>query len=140
MMSTELFGRLFIAAAISGLAIAAYLLFNFYILRHASSKVSKFPFYQAGLPAIVYFTTSTCQPCKTIQRPIIEQLKTSYGKWFQVIEIDVTQQPEIAREWGVMSVPTTFVIDVTGKPRYVNHGIATAEKLLQQLEIEDYSI
>jgi len=39
-----------------------------------------------------------------------------------------------------MSVPTTFVIDVTGKPRYVNHGIATAEKLLQQLEIEDYSI
>jgi hypothetical protein len=37
-------------------------------------------------------------------------------------------------------VPTTFVIDANGKPRYVNHGVAMAEKLIQQLEIEDYSI
>ncbi|GAB4485877.1 MAG: hypothetical protein Fur0016_10820 [Anaerolineales bacterium] len=139
-MNAEVFERLFIAAAISSLAVAAYLLLNRYTLQRASSKVSKFASYQTGLPAIVYFTTPTCAPCKTIQRPTIERLKTRYGQWFQVIEVDASQKPEIAQEWGVMTVPTTFVIDASGKPRYVNQGIATAEKLIQQLELEDFSI
>ena len=82
----------------------------------------------------------SCAPCKTVQRPTIERMKTSHGKWFQVIEVDASQQPEIAQEWGVLTVPTTFVIDASGQPRYVNQGIATAKKLIQQLEIEDYSI
>lgn len=139
-MNVEALERLFIAAAISSLAVAAYLLFNRYTLQRASTKVSKFASYQPGLPAIVYFTTPTCAPCKTVQRPAIERMKANHGKWFQVIEVDASQQPEIAQEWGVMTVPTTFVIDASGKPRYVNQGVATAEKLIQQLEIEDYSI
>jgi len=139
-MSAEVLERLFIAVAISGLAVAAYLLFNRYTLGRASTKVSKFASYQSGLPAIVYFTTPTCTPCKTVQRPAIERMKASYGKWFQVIEVDASQQPEIAQEWGVMTVPTTFVTDASGKARYVNQGIATAEKLIQQLELEDFSI
>ncbi len=139
-MSAEVWERLFIAAAISSLAVAAYLLFNRYTLQRASTKVSKFASYQSGLPAIVYFTTPTCAPCKTVQRPAIERMKASYGKWFQVIEVDASQQPEVAQEWGVLTVPTTFVIDASGQPRYVNQGIATAKKLIQQLEIEDYSI
>lgn len=139
-MSAEVLERLFIAAAISGLAVAAYLFFNRYTLRRASTRVSKFASYQSGLPAIVYFTTPTCAPCKTVQRPAIERMKASYGKWFQVIEVDASQQPEIAQEWGVMTVPTTFVMDASGQPRYVNQGIATAEKLIKQLELEDFSI
>lgn len=139
-MNAEVLERLFIAAAISSLAVAVYLLLNRYILQRASSKVSRFPSYQAGLPAIVYFTTPTCAPCKTMQRPALERMKAAYGKCFQVIEVDVSQQPEVAQEWGVMTVPTTFVIDASGQPRYVNQGIAAAEKLIQQLEIEDYSI
>jgi len=139
-MSAEVLERLLIAAAISGLAVAAYLLLNRYALQRASSKVNRLPAYQSGLPAIVYFTIPTCAPCKTVQRPAIERMKASYGKWFQVIEVDASQQPEIAQEWGVLTVPTTFVIDANGQPRYVNQGIATAKKLIQQLEIEDYSI
>jgi hypothetical protein len=33
-----------------------------------------------------------------------------------------------------MSVPTTFVIDERGEARYVNNGIARAEKLLEQIQ------
>lgn len=139
-MSAEVLERFLLAVAISGLAVAAYLLLNRFTLQRASSKVSRFASYQSGLPAIVYFTTPTCAPCKTVQRPAIERMKASYGKWFQVIEVDASRQPEIAQEWGVLTVPTTFVIDANGQPRYVNQGVATAKKLIQQLEIEDYSI
>jgi protein-disulfide isomerase-like protein with CxxC motif len=40
----------------------------------------------------------------------------------------------LANEWGVMSVPTTFILDKDGRPRQINHGVARAEKLLAQLK------
>ena len=139
-MNAEVLERLLIAVAISGLGILVYLLVNRKTLAGAENKVSRFASYRPGLPAIVYFTTPTCAPCKTVQRPTIQKMQSSLGKWFQVIEVDASSSPELAQEWGVLSVPTTFVIDAEGKPRHVNHGVATAEKLIHQLEIEDYII
>ena len=54
----------------------------------------------------------------------------------QIIEIDATQEPELARDWGVLSVPTTFLLDAHGVARHVNHGATTAEKLLEQMRKE----
>ena len=39
----------------------------------------------------------------------------------------------LARDWSVLSVPTTFVLDRDGTPRQVNHGFASTEKLLGQI-------
>jgi hypothetical protein len=50
-----------------------------------------------------------------------------------VIEIDASLQPELASQWGVVSVPTTFILDSQGQPKHVNHGLTSAEKLLKQL-------
>ena len=139
-MNVEILERLIIAAALGGLGITVYLLFNRFTLKRAESKVARFQSYRPGLPALVYFTTPTCAPCKTVQRPAIERMKSKMGAWFQVIEVDASSAPEVAQEWGVMSVPTTFIIDASGKPRYVNHGITNAETLIKQLDLEDYSI
>jgi thiol-disulfide isomerase/thioredoxin len=139
-MNVEILERLIIAAALTGLGVTFYLLFNRLTLKRAESKVARFASYRPGLPALVYFTTPTCAPCKTIQRPAIERIKGKMGEWFQVIEVDASSAPEVAQEWGVLSVPTTFIIDANGKPRYVNHGVTNAETLIQQLELEDFSI
>jgi hypothetical protein len=32
-----------------------------------------------------------------------------------------------------LSVPTTYIIDSQGQPRFVNHGVALYEKLSRQL-------
>ena len=133
-MNPDLFTRLFMAVVISGLGIAAFVLGNRLILSRATSKVKQFAAYHKGQPAIVYFTTPTCAPCKTVQRPAIEKLKKNLGQQLQVFEVDASAEPDLAQDWGVLSVPTTFVIDSEGTPRHVNHGVATAEKLTQQLE------
>lgn len=82
---------------------------------------------------LVYFTTPTCTPCKTVQRPAIEQISKQLGSQLNVIEIDATEKPEIASRWGVMSVPTTFIFDPKGQLRHINHGVTRAEKLLMQI-------
>ena len=50
------------------------------------------------------------------------------------LEVDVENQPDLASHWGVLSVPTTFIIDLEGRPRRVNHGVARETKLRQQIE------
>ncbi|MCW5874386.1 MAG: thioredoxin family protein [Anaerolineales bacterium] len=89
-------------------------------------------------PAILYFTTPDCVPCKTQQQPelrkLAEQLAEQREYTLQVIQIDATQQPKLADYWGVLSVPTTFVINSRGQARAMNPGVASAEKLLSQLQ------
>jgi thiol-disulfide isomerase/thioredoxin len=88
-----------------------------------------------NIPAIVYFTTPTCIPCRTQQQPALNVLQRELGDdHIQVVKIDATEHPDAADRWGVFSAPTTFVLDAHGKPREVNHGVADVDKLKRQLQ------
>jgi thiol-disulfide isomerase/thioredoxin len=132
-MAPEIASRLFWAVAIIGLGLIAYWLVNRFVLARAAVKARSGNLIRRGYPAILYFTTQDCIPCKTVQRPAIESLKRQLGAMLEVVEVDVAIHPELASEWGVMSVPTTFIIDASGRPRHVNHGVTTTDKLFNQL-------
>jgi len=54
-----------------------------------------------------HFTSSWCQPCKQLA-PIIEQLKPEYPEViFQTIDVD--EDPEIAKNYAIKSVPTIVI-------------------------------
>jgi thiol-disulfide isomerase/thioredoxin len=130
----ELLLRLFWAAAILGAGAGLVWVTNRRTLGRARIRVQKDNLLPRGMPAVVYFTTPDCVPCKTVQRPALRRLQEQAGEKLQVVEIDASQQPELASQWGVMSVPTTFIIDGQGEPRHVNHGVASLEKLQKQLK------
>jgi thioredoxin 1 len=88
---------------------------------------------QLGRPAILYFTAPNCAPCRTVQRPALAALQAELGEGLQVITLDAAERPDAADYWGVLSVPTTFVLDRQGRARRVNHGVAGADKLRGQL-------
>jgi thiol-disulfide isomerase/thioredoxin len=139
-MNPEIVSRILLAVTIIGGGLIVYGLFNRHNLVRNDGRISQFPSYKQGIPAILYFTTPTCAPCKTIQRPALKRLKDSLGERIQIIEIDASANEKMASTWGVLSVPTTYVFDEKGHSRFVNHGVVMADQLFQQLEIEDYSI
>ena len=87
-----------------------------------------------GVPVILYFTTPTCIPCRTVQQPALARLQAELGEALQVIKIDATEQPDDASRWGVFSAPTTFIIDELGKTRAINHGVADYDTLKRQIK------
>lgn len=133
-MNSELLLRLALAIGIIILGAAAYWLINQRLLVRARKNV--FTLFKAlpRKPVLVYFTTPDCVPCKTVQRPAIDQVLNLLGEKVQVIEIDAYERPDLAKMWGVLSVPTTFLLDGRGVARYVNNGVARANKLMEQIQ------
>lgn len=133
-MSSEILLRFGLAIVIIGLGAFAYWLINQRLLVRASNNVFTLFKKLPNKPVLVYFTTPDCVPCKTVQRPAIDRVSNLLGKKLEVVEIDAIEQPDLAKAWGVMSVPTTFVLDAHGEARYVNNGVARTEKLLEQIQ------
>ena len=140
-MSSDILLRSALAIAIIVVGVFGYWLINQRLLVRAKSNIFTLFNQLPNKPVIVYFTTPDCAPCKTVQRPALSRVMQLLGDNLEVVEIDATQRPDLARKWGVMSVPTTFLLDARGEARYVNNGVTRAEKLMEQIEtLSDYSI
>ncbi|MFT3895470.1 MAG: thioredoxin family protein [Anaerolineales bacterium] len=141
-MNAEILLRFGLSVGIIAVGLFVYWLINQRLLGRAQNHVlslvgGRLP----NKPMIVYFTTPDCAPCKTVQRPALSKLLTLTGDSVQVIEVDATQRPDLAKQWGVMSVPTTFLLDARGEARYVNNGVTRVEKLMEQLQtFSDFDI
>jgi thiol-disulfide isomerase/thioredoxin len=140
-MSSDILWRSALALAIIAVGLFAYWLINQRLLVRAKSNVFTLFSQLPNKPVIVYFTTPDCAPCKTVQRPALSRVMQLLGDSLEVVEIDATQRPDLAKQWGVMSVPTTFLLDARGEARYVNNGVTRAEKLMEQLQtFSDFEI
>ncbi len=140
-MSSEILLRSGLAVGIILSGLLVYWWINQRRLVQARGHVSSLLPAPPKKSVIVYFTTPTCAPCKTVQRPAIQRVTELLGENVQVVEIDATERPDLAKTWGVMSVPTTFLLDARGEARYVNNGVTRAEKLMEQLQsLSDYEI
>lgn len=133
-MNSEIVLRFVFAIGIIFLGMIIYWFINQRLLSRAEHNINQLLSSLPNKPVIVYFTTPDCVPCKTIQRPALDKLTSTYGDKLHVLEIDATQRPDLAKTWGVMSVPTTFLLDAKGEARYVNNGVARAEKLMEQVK------
>jgi thiol-disulfide isomerase/thioredoxin len=133
-MTADILLRFAYALGIILLGLGAYWLLNQRLLSRAKNNINSVLSPLPNKPVIVYFTTPDCAPCKTVQRPALDKLMSLLGEKLHIVEIDATERPDLAKTWGVMSVPTTFLLNAKGEARYVNNGVARAEKLMQQIQ------
>jgi thioredoxin 1 len=83
------------------------------------------------VPVLVDFWAEWCGPCKAIG-PSIEQLASELDGKAKVFKVDVDADPDLATEYGVMSIPAVFVFK-GGKVVDQHVGIAAKEKYADML-------
>jgi thioredoxin 1 len=127
--------RLAIAVALIVFGYTAYCMAQTWLLWQAAKNAPSDPLLatRRRVTTILYFTTPTCAPCKYAQRPALEKLQTAMGDTVEVIQVDATEDPDAAARWQVQTVPTTYILDASGHPKQVNHGVADFDKLQQQV-------
>lgn len=84
-------------------------------------------------PLLLYFGSDNCATCPT-QTRYLEQVGARWNGRLAIRKIDADREPEQAQSFGVMTLPTTIVLDPAGKVRDINYGLTNAHKLSAQIE------
>ncbi|HWF57578.1 MAG TPA: thioredoxin family protein [Candidatus Dormibacteraeota bacterium] len=90
------------------------------------------PANRGASPDILYFTGENCTVCHVAQRPALRRLRGLIDD-VAIREIDVALDPGVARSYRVMTLPTTVVLDRSGRATAVNAGFATDSVLRDQV-------
>lgn len=135
--------RIVILGLVVGVSTLAWLLWRWWAARQVeelqtvelpaplSQQVS------AGTPAVLYFSTEACVQCRLQQTPVLERFAAETG--IVVHKFDAMHQAELADFYGVMTVPTTVVLDRQRRPVAINYGLATLAKLTEQVNVQAVS-
>jgi hypothetical protein len=84
------------------------------------------------VPDILYFTGENCAVCHVAQRAALQRLRDVIED-VAIRQIDVALDPGSARTYRVMALPTTVVLDATGRATAVNAGFANESILRDQV-------
>lgn len=81
------------------------------------------------LPRLIDLGAGKCVPCKAMA-PILEELKTLYKERFEVVFIDVWQNPDAAKPYSINLIPTQIFFDRDGRELYRHEGFFAKDDIL----------
>lgn len=86
----------------------------------------------SDIPVMVDFYAKWCGPCR-MMLPIVEQMAEKYDGRIKIGKVDTDEHPELAGQFGVMSIPS-FVFIKNGKVVNAAVGGMNREAMIRKLE------
>jgi thioredoxin 1 len=86
----------------------------------------------AGKPAFVEFGGSWCKPCQQMQ-PLLRKLSQQYANQLQVANVEVNEEMNLARRFGVRLIPTQIIFDGAGRVIHSHVGYWPEEQIISTL-------
>jgi thioredoxin 1 len=83
----------------------------------------------AKLPRLIDLGAGKCIPCK-MMKPILDELKRDYADRFTTQFIDVWENPDAGKPYGIEMIPTQIFYDAEGKELFRHVGFFGKEDIL----------
>jgi thioredoxin 1 len=81
------------------------------------------------LPRLVDLGATQCIPCK-MMAPILQDLKKTYAGRLDVQFIDVWENPDAGKKYGINVIPTQIFYDAQGKELFRHEGFFGKDDIL----------
>ena len=85
---------------------------------------------RSSKPVLVDFYADWCGPCRMVS-PVVDQIANEHPE-YKVVKVNVDEQPELAQQFRVYSIPTLMVLE-NGRILHASVGAKPKHEILAML-------